>query len=174
LHYTSHSPFERCARSFRSLNLRPCSARFSIQSGFWDRVFLVWYTRCFPGRGAYHGSRPGRCGFDRLCEAVQGEDRGEEEAGPIAVGPSSGLCVSDGIGEREGEVAGGWGKGAGGVEGLEGSGEDGIAPRRSTACRCRSKRVDLPPACHSSCVIALILFARCWFYSLVLINIGVE
>ena len=118
------------------------SARFSIQAGFWDRVFLVWYTRCLTGRRAYHGSRPGRCGFEGLCEAVQGEDRREEEASPIAVGPSSGLCVFDGIGEREGEAAGGQGKSAGGVEGLEGGGEDGIAACRSTTRHCRSKCVD--------------------------------
>jgi hypothetical protein len=126
--------------SFRSLNQFPYSARFSIQARFWDRFFLFRYSRCFSGRGTYHGSRPGRCGFERLCKAVQGEDRGEEEAGPIAVGPSSGLCVSDGIGGREGGVARRQGKSTGGVEGLEGSGEDGIGPCRSTT---RSRCIDL-------------------------------
>ena len=143
---TPHPPLGRGGRGilFRSLNHRPYSARFSIQARFGDRIFLVWYACCFPGRGAYHGSRPGRCGFERLCGTVQGEDRGEEEAGPIAVGPSSGLCVSDGIGEREGGVAGRQSKSAGGVEGLEGSGEDGVGPRCSTSCCYRNRKcVDL-------------------------------
>jgi hypothetical protein len=122
--------------SFRSLKPVPYTARLPIQVGLGNRFFLVWYARCLPRGCAYHGGRPGRCGLDGLREAFQGEDRGEEEAGPIVVDAPSGLCVFDGIGDREGQVAGGRGKSAGGIERLEGSGEDG------TASRCYSKGVD--------------------------------
>jgi len=62
---------------------------------------------CLPRCGPYRGSRLGKGDLKRLCEAVQGEDRGEEEPGPIAVGPSSRLCVTDGSCGGEGESAGG-------------------------------------------------------------------
>ena len=145
--------------SFRLLNHYPWPARVPIQASDWDRLFFVWHTRRFPRWGAHHGSRPGRCGLERFCEAVQGEDRGEEEAGPITVGASSGLCVFDGIGEREGEVAGGQGKSAGGVERIGGSGEDGIAP-----CRLRGA-IDLESFHHHLYIVRSTSVLILLFYS---------